>query len=557
MICNKSTYMYFNYAFTYNLNDFSCKNINKKLYFNKMSRLDFKTHKLYRLYRSDIWGNLGRKRKYNFMTNMVFLFAKQNLRRHLSAYPKFLRKRLIARFPRKPIVANKLHDLTKFVKRNKSRIRGNLMKSRKILSLFYDRKLRSKTWRRVRVVSSHRIPKALTYTAYLEHRIDVLLIRACFVDSIFAAKNLVFSGHAYDLHRQSIHDPSVSLKPYEIFAIKSKTKEHLDRIYNHLKNDTLLCKPSYLWINYDLLFSFLTENIKGRLVAFSFSMGGTLSSFRNSFRVLYSIHPLILSLIYKYNPNPRYKYYYEYRADATNEKYLMTLNPRFLKIGRAQDDVCKGDMKVARRDTVRNLTYEYVELLDETVINAYLPKNIDFAYNMKYFSFDFFYEIGISPKTYKKVLTYMKYELDTWQDNTHYHDESGRPLCPRQSLKDKNTLNMVILRKYIWDAHDNFLHRRFPFFRPSDPYVIHQYAPEFDVRRRYVDFDRIMIYGIHQPYRVKSFLALEDFNGVFPHIVSSTWEYFIGIFMFWAIAWFFVEWLKLFFPNLIDNNRRD
>jgi ribosomal protein S4 len=199
----------------------------------------------------------------------------------------------------KPFIYNTNTIPTRRRRRRSSR-RGLLLKLRRKISLFYGGgRIRRKTFRRYgRMVGIRRGEKRflgttysythLTYTSIIESRLDVLLLRSNFVDSIYRARSYIFnhkckvSGHARITH------PAFLIKNFQFFGLKDHyTKKLRKSLLTRIKKHTVINIPSYLFVNFPLLVAFKIENPDIKLVSYPcVEQPNPLRNFRKLFQFL-------------------------------------------------------------------------------------------------------------------------------------------------------------------------------------------------------------------------------------------------------------------------------
>jgi len=268
-------------------------------------------HKKYRRYRSDIWGKLALKQKNNFITNLIYDFSQMALRRRLRKVTFKARRRIQKSFGKtlkRISFKNFNYDITVKAKQQRFRPsskRGNLLKMRRQISLYYGGgRIRSKTFRRYsRLIAEkanrktmligstvhHEYTNRRTYASLVESRLDVLLLRCNFVDSIYRARTFVFHHKCKVQGMTRVKHPGMLIKNYQRFMLKNNYAKTIKQnlIKRMFSKRTFINVPSYIFVNYALMFAFRIENPITRLVSFPFAeQPGALANFRKSFRML-------------------------------------------------------------------------------------------------------------------------------------------------------------------------------------------------------------------------------------------------------------------------------
>ena len=267
--------------------------------------------KIMRRFCSDTWGRLAIKRRRNRITKLISSYAKSNITREmrLQHMTKTARKALWKNLyhttnnrkkkakkknlfiPKMPYLFE-INDRPPLKRPRRSSYRGLVLKQRKQIALFITAgKVRAKTWRRYSEMASGFIEnvknkkiKKLTYGGIVESRIDVLLVRANFVDSIFKARQMILNRKAIvGLNRQRVINPGFTLKIYQPFSlIVGFMKKLRKNLYLRIKKNRIINFPSYLYINFRLLYAFKICDPMASLTKYPF--GGSLATFRQSYR---------------------------------------------------------------------------------------------------------------------------------------------------------------------------------------------------------------------------------------------------------------------------------
>lgn len=255
----------------------------------------------------DIWGRLAIKRRDNFITNLVYEFANNALYRRLKPQSNEFKKRESNHFKAK----NKKRIFFYYqINTNKKRrrkknlsARGGQLRLRRQISLFYGGgRIRQKTFRRYGKMTSERSnstqkSKSLayqlttfdTYANFIESRLDVLLLRANFVDSIYKARFYVMNHKTWVQNKgNSIRYTGYLINLFQPFGlignfVRKLRKTLLIRIRKH----TILSFPEYLYINFPLLLAFKMEHPTTAQISYPFSENkGAIGVFRKSFQLL-------------------------------------------------------------------------------------------------------------------------------------------------------------------------------------------------------------------------------------------------------------------------------
>jgi ribosomal protein S4 len=272
-----------------------------------MNRRCTKTpHKKYRRYGCDIWGRLAIKKRDNFITKLVYNNALSDLRKRLKNHTKTSRKRILRIF-RNPDGSTQRHNFAYRInkransKRNRtSSRRGLLLKLRRKVSLYYGGgRIRIKTFRRYgrMILVRKNNPKfnELThyelsvpynkYASIIESRIDVLLLRSNFVDSVYKARSYIFKNQCkvFGNAPPRVTHPGFLVKTFQLFGLNhSYTKKLRKSLMTRVAKHAVISIPGYLFINFSLLVAFKFEEPFSSNVTYSFDQR-TLAHFRKCF----------------------------------------------------------------------------------------------------------------------------------------------------------------------------------------------------------------------------------------------------------------------------------
>lgn len=261
-------------------------------------------NKIYRRY-GDIWGRLALKKRDNFITNLVYNFESQTIsykKRHL---PKKKQKKLKTQFTpknkQKMIFAFQTNIKKKSIRRRPNSRRGKLLKLRRKISLYYGGgRIRKKTFRRygknikqrqkltLDIYNNYQDYNPYTYGAIIESRLDVLLLRANFVDSIYRARAYIFNSKCRVQGQKYVNHPGFLVRNYQIFGLIDKyTKKLRHSLFIRIKKHAILSLPSYLQINFALLIAFKIEDPYPNAISYPFAeQRGTGANFRKAFSFL-------------------------------------------------------------------------------------------------------------------------------------------------------------------------------------------------------------------------------------------------------------------------------
>ena len=258
-------------------------------------------HRKYRRY-GDIWGRLALKKRNNFITNLVYSLESQAFARRRKKLPYKLKRKMRKKFytkgKKRESFAFQIHSKIKQPRRRRLSRRGNLLKLRRQISLYYGGgKIRKKTFRRygrhgadtftrkMGEFNEYQSNVSYNYGSIFESRIDVLLLRANFVDSIYTARIFVLYHKAFIAGYHGLNNPAVFVPCYTPFGIRGLYHIKLRKIlFTRIKKHAILSLPSYLFFNLSLLLAFKIEEPFTAKVSFPFSeQAGTGAIFRKIF----------------------------------------------------------------------------------------------------------------------------------------------------------------------------------------------------------------------------------------------------------------------------------
>ena len=270
-------------------------------------------NKKYRKY-GDIWGRLAIKKRHNFITTLVYKYERSTFHQRLKAASK-KKKRRIYRYviprskksrtykrnhkktPKKRRFAFEIISKEKRLYRKRHSRRGNLLKLRRQISLYYGGgRIRKKTFRRYGYMShEHTNPQNYlhnkrhrTYGSILESRLDVLLLRSNFVDSIYKSRMLIMHHKSFVQGHDKIDHPGILVENFQRFGIRGHYTKVLRNIF-YIKNQKhgIIHFPPHLYINFPMLIAFKLEDPITHRITFPFSeQAGSLAVFRKAYTLL-------------------------------------------------------------------------------------------------------------------------------------------------------------------------------------------------------------------------------------------------------------------------------
>jgi ribosomal protein S4 len=267
-------------------------------------------YKKYRRYRCDLWSKIASKRKNNFITNKLYSFAYGDLRRRLrtvSDRTKKITRHFFRRtwtFNGNPNQMYRVNVPTTQRRKKFNPFSGVILKLRRKLSLFYGGgRIRIQTFRRYGRFAREKRSRQLillnknnnflfhdkqSYATIMESRLDVLLFRTNFVDSIYIARHYIFHRKCKVQEYPRISHPSFLVKNYQRFFLKGTCAKTMRKnLLQRMKKGFFIAPPAYLYVNYGLMIAFRIEDPVTTRVSFSFTeYPGALAQFRHAFRRL-------------------------------------------------------------------------------------------------------------------------------------------------------------------------------------------------------------------------------------------------------------------------------
>lgn len=258
-------------------------------------RVNKKLHKYYKFYTADIWGRLAVRSKDNTITRRMG----ESMKYYIYSIYRGNRKITIP-----PEISAELRMFNKLKYRGETRtfhyilykrkhikkprtfsFRGKLLRDRKLISLFYGGgRIRKKTFRRY----GKMLRSGVSFVSVLESRIDVLLFRANFVDTIYQSRNFVRYGNVKLRGYKGIKNPGYLVKPYvAISLIDDSWCKMRNILIRKIIEQRIIMFPSYLYINFAIMLFFIIGNIKSAIIKYPFSTESrTLSVFRHLWRLM-------------------------------------------------------------------------------------------------------------------------------------------------------------------------------------------------------------------------------------------------------------------------------
>lgn len=202
--------------------------------------------KIIRRFNEDIWGSLALLEKPSKVLNYAFNLY-QNSYKHKKLLDKrsFFIKKKDLRFTYK-IVTEEME----FKKRKRS-MKRNMYLSMLKLRRFYGNLGKRKFSRLFRQKGLHTNALGRTFAYFLESRLDVILYRANFFTSIFAARQAINHRKIF-INGKMVTQPSFKVFINDIIAV-SEFYDFYKKLKQKLENNKILINyPSYLEVNYKL-----------------------------------------------------------------------------------------------------------------------------------------------------------------------------------------------------------------------------------------------------------------------------------------------------------------
>lgn len=224
--------------------------------------------KLIRRFDEDIWGVLSIKDKPSSVLNYLYEAYQNNFK-----YKKLLKSRKRSFF----LVRKRGKFIYKVVTGEKEfRRRRRSIKINKYLNLLKLRRfygnLGEKKFKRLfrhSTLKTNLIGRSFPYL--LESRLDVILYRANFFNSIYAAKQFINHKKVY-VNGKIVNKPGLRVSVNDIITVKEPLKVYNSLKDRLLKNQVLVNHPVYLEVNYKLGSVIMTQIPTADNVPFPFFM---------------------------------------------------------------------------------------------------------------------------------------------------------------------------------------------------------------------------------------------------------------------------------------------
>lgn len=231
--------------------------------------------KVIRRFEEDIWGILATATKPSRVLNYLFESYKNNYK-----YKRLLKRQSFFLLKKQDKFLYQVATEDKEFRRKKRTIKINNYLNMLKLRCFYGN-LGLKKFKRIfrqNSLNSNLVARSFSY--FLESRLDVILYRANFFSSIYAARQYINHKKVY-VNGVVVNKPGYNVSINDIITLSNYQDFYLD-LQSRLKNDSILVNyPKYLEVNYKLgaiIFARLPENNE---VPFPFFMN--LSSLTHNF----------------------------------------------------------------------------------------------------------------------------------------------------------------------------------------------------------------------------------------------------------------------------------
>jgi len=125
------------------------------------------------------------------------------------------------------------------------------------------------------------------FASFMESRLDVLIFRANFVESIYKARNYILHRKCKVEGQIRVNHPGFIVKNYQMFSFNAPydkiiKKNIRDRIKDH--DCRIICIPAYLYVNFSCMLAFKMFYPTNDIVTYPFSKKpAALTLFRQIF----------------------------------------------------------------------------------------------------------------------------------------------------------------------------------------------------------------------------------------------------------------------------------
>jgi ribosomal protein S4 len=264
-------------------------------------------NKNYRRFNADIWSRLAIKRRNNFITRIISDSARISVSIKLRGVSKQAKRKVWAKLEKKKKRAVRKKFIYQIdavaVKKSyrRSSRRGGLLKLRRQISLFYGGgRIRTKTYRRYsRMITEKKryrpytpdekksivYHEAYTFASFMESRLDVLLLRSSFVDSIYKARNYIFHRKCKVQGQTRVNHPGYLVQNFQLYHFtENYTKLIKSNLRQRVRNNRIICIPAYLYVNFSCLVAFKMQDPNTKTITYPFTTKkSSLALFRQAY----------------------------------------------------------------------------------------------------------------------------------------------------------------------------------------------------------------------------------------------------------------------------------
>lgn len=204
--------------------------------------------KVIRRFQEDIWGILAIKNKPSSVLNFIYE-AYQNNFKHKKLLKETQKSFFLVR-KRGKFLYKVVTEEQEFKRRKKTLKTNNYLNSLK-LRRFYGNLGRRKIVRSLQSLSVLPNSAMRSFPFFLESRLDAVLYRSNFFNSIFSAKQFINHNKIY-VNGYLVSKPGFRLNIGDVVTIKNVSSMYTQLVERLNKEKLLINYPSYLYINYKL-----------------------------------------------------------------------------------------------------------------------------------------------------------------------------------------------------------------------------------------------------------------------------------------------------------------
>lgn len=222
--------------------------------------------KIIRRFNEDIWGELALLEKPSRVLNYAFDIYQTSYK-----HKRLIRKRFFFLKKKKTKFTYKIVSEEKEFKKRKKSMKRNIYLTMLKLRRFYGNLGKKKFTRVFRQKGLHSNALGRSFAYFLESRLDVILYRSNFFNSIFAARQAINHKKIY-INGILVTQPSYKVFINDIINI-SEICNFYKKLKQKLENNKILSNyPSYLEVNYKLGVILLIKMPTNKDVPFPFFM---------------------------------------------------------------------------------------------------------------------------------------------------------------------------------------------------------------------------------------------------------------------------------------------